>query len=391
MNPVVVISNLVFVLVGVATTMLGPLLPVHAARFGLSDQQLGSLFLAQFFGGFAGSIVSTELTKRCGLRTTIRLGLAVVALGILGTTVHSLHIVLVSIALYGIGIGFCSPTITAAVSDASPANAAAALNVLNFSWGVGAIVAAPLLTHFSAVPRVGFIGTMAFVTALLAISAALYPKLQEKVVSSTQPDRQLSSGLLRFIIATGAVIFVYVGVENGVAGWLPTLADRVHHFSADRRAVLQGTFWTAFLGGRLLAPLVLRRISEKTVLQTAIVLGLVGTLGIIVAHGPVSLFAAVSLTAFGFAPIFPTTIAFLSQRLHGQAGARLGWMFAAAGLGGAVVPYCVGYVSTITTRLLLGFSTLVLAELLLVVVNFITSAQARRLQEPEKASISAAC
>jgi FHS family glucose/mannose:H+ symporter-like MFS transporter len=391
MNPVVVISYVAFVLVGIATTMLGPLLPVHAARFGLSDQQLGNLFLAQFFGGFAGSILSTELSKRCGLRTTIRLGLAVIALGVLGTTVRSLDFVLASVGLYGIGIGFSSPTITAAVSDASPTNTAAALNVLNFWWSVGAIVAAPTLTRLCAVPGMGFIGAMAILTASLAIFAIAFPKLNERLDASTGPSQALSSGLLRFIVATGVVICVYVGVESGVSGWLPTFADRVHHFSADRRAFLQGTFWTALLSGRLLAPLVLRRKSEQTVLRAAIVLAMIGSFGILVAQGSAMLFAAVCVAGFGFAPIFPTTIAYLSERLGGQAGARLGWMFAAAGLGGAAIPYCVGFVSTVTGKLILGFSTIILAECILLAGNIVTAAQARRLEEPTKTSVSAAC
>jgi fucose permease len=390
MNAALVLSNLAFVLVGVATTMLGPLLPVYASRFGLSDQQLGNLFLAQFFGGFAGSIVSTELSKRCGLRTTIRLGLALIALGALGTAVRSLDFVLASVALYGIGIGFCSPTITAAVSEASPTNTAGALNVLNFWWSVGAIVAAPVLTRLSAMPRTGFLGAMAMLTVPLAIFAAAFPELNERFTSSTAPKRPLPSGLLGFIIATGVVIFVYVGVENGVSGWLPTFADRVHQFSADRRALLQGTFWTALLSGRLLAPFVLRRRSEQTVLRAAIGLAMLGSFGILAAHGSVMLFASVAVAGFGFAPIFPTTIAFLSERLGGQAGARLGWMFAAAGLGGAAIPYCVGFVSTLTEKLILGFSIVILAECVLLCANLITAAQARRLGVPETASVSAA-
>ncbi|HEX8926461.1 MAG TPA: MFS transporter, partial [Terriglobales bacterium] len=378
MRRFLVISNLVFVVVGVATTMLGPLLPIHAARFGLSDQQLGWLFLAQFFGGFAGSIASTELSKRLGLRATIRLGLAVTALGGLGTTLPMLSVVLASVAAYGVGIGFCSAPITAAVSEASPTHRAGALNVLNFSWTVGAIVTPPFLTRLCAAPSIGFVGAMVAVATALALSAVAFPKTLESS-SEVADHNSLSSGLLRLVIATGAVIFIYVGIENGVAGWLPTLALRVHQLSPESRAMLQGTFWTALLAGRLTAPLFLRSRSEQSVLRAAIVLAIAGTVGIIAAHGPF-LFAAVFVTGFAFAPIFPTTIAYLSRHLGGQSGARLGWMFASAALGGAFVPYCVGTVSSMTGKLILGFSTLLVAECALLCANLLSAVQGRRLE-----------
>jgi len=381
MTQFLVVSNLVFVLVGVATTMLGPLLPIFAARFGLSDHQSGALFLAQFFGGFAGSILSTELSKRYGLRRTIRLGLLVIAVGSLGTTLPSLNLLLASVALYGIGIGFCSPTITAAVGEASPNNCAAALNVLNFSWTIGAIVAPAILVRLSLMPNFGYIGAMSVVAAALALSTFAFPRFEETIAAAYDGNQPLSAGLLRLIVATGVVIFIYVGIENGVAGWLPTLATRVYDLNADRRALLQATFWIALLAGRLMAPLVLRVRSEQMVLKTAILIALAGTVGILAAHGTVMLVAMVFVAGFGLAPIFPTTIAYLSHRLGGQSGARLGWMFAAAGLGGAAVPYFVGAVSSATGKLVLGFATLILAECLLFCANLVTAAQGARLGE----------
>jgi fucose permease len=44
-----------FLLIGVVTTLLGPILPMLAARWHLGDAELGWLFTAQFTGGILGS------------------------------------------------------------------------------------------------------------------------------------------------------------------------------------------------------------------------------------------------------------------------------------------------------------------------------------------------
>src|SRR5277367_7154853 len=58
-----------FLVVGVATVMLGPALPLLAARWAMPDASLGSLFMAYFAGQFCGSWLATPR-----LRTSIILG-----------------------------------------------------------------------------------------------------------------------------------------------------------------------------------------------------------------------------------------------------------------------------------------------------------------------------
>ena len=43
-----------FLLVGVVDTLLGPILPILAARWRLDDSEAGSLFIAQFTGAIIG-------------------------------------------------------------------------------------------------------------------------------------------------------------------------------------------------------------------------------------------------------------------------------------------------------------------------------------------------
>lgn len=379
MKRFLITAHAVFVLVGIATTMLGPILPLLARRWQLTDGQSAFFFVAQFLGGFLGSIGSTELVRRFSLHFTIRLGLLVTAAGIALVTTPLLPVAICGIALYGIGIGFCSPTITAAVGDAAPERRAALLNLLNFVWTVGAISAPALLTAAMQHSSLGVSGALAVFAAILVPAAFVFPRIS---ITSPQPATQaapLPAMALRLIITTGVLIFLYVGVENGVAGWLPTFSSRAHGFDAHQSAALQATFWTALLAGRFAATGVLRYVRERTLLTVSIIGALLGTAGMLLARDSASLYASVAIVGLGFAPIFPTAIAVLSNSLAGGSGTKLGWMFASAGLGGAVLPPCIGALSSFSSSLRMGMGLLLVAEIALMAAHLAMSRMAGKI------------
>ena len=63
------------------------------------------------------------------------------AAGVLGLATPWQGVATAGIAIYGVGLGFVTPSITAIVSEAFPQRRAATLNLLNFSWALGAITA----------------------------------------------------------------------------------------------------------------------------------------------------------------------------------------------------------------------------------------------------------
>ena len=91
-----------FVLTGVMTTLLGPMLPVFFARWALSDSQAGYLFTAQFATSILGVAISSALVQRYGYRLTLVFGLGFMALGA-GVLAHASWILgLVSVCVVAI-------------------------------------------------------------------------------------------------------------------------------------------------------------------------------------------------------------------------------------------------------------------------------------------------
>jgi len=75
-----------FVLTGVVTTFLGPILPVLASRWGLSDSRSGYFFTAQFLGSMLGVGISSFLLPRSGFRFSLGLAYLLMAGGVSGLT-----------------------------------------------------------------------------------------------------------------------------------------------------------------------------------------------------------------------------------------------------------------------------------------------------------------
>jgi fucose permease len=86
-----------FPLAGVVHTLLGPILPMLAAKWRLDDAQAGSLFIAQFTGAMIGSALSGAMIERWGSLRLMAYGYAAMAAAVVCLCVNSWGVGLVSI------------------------------------------------------------------------------------------------------------------------------------------------------------------------------------------------------------------------------------------------------------------------------------------------------
>src|SRR5208337_626002 len=98
-----------FVPIGIATVLLGPMLPTLSARWSLNYSQAGALITVQFVASTLGVAVSGVLVSRWGFRFAIKSGLVVMAAGVAMLLAGSRMLGIVCIAAYGAGIGLAVP------------------------------------------------------------------------------------------------------------------------------------------------------------------------------------------------------------------------------------------------------------------------------------------
>ncbi|HEY1499935.1 MAG TPA: MFS transporter [Acidobacteriaceae bacterium] len=352
-----------FVVCGMVTVLPGPLLPVMAARWGLRDVQSGAFFAAVFAASTIGSIFSPHW-----LRRNLPLGYASMTAGILllavaGRTAASLGpaLALTAFALIGLGIGFSvtATNLTVAMTAESGAGERARrISLVNLWWGMGA-VACPWL--IAAAERNGFLQALLLLIALgtAGMFAALLPLWREPefgVVAGARASLGSEAGVLAFF---AAFLFLYVGVETVVGGWITTYAHRFSGMTLVHASLVVSLYWMALLAGRWAGSIALRGLGERTVLLPGLVVALIATVMLVVPQATATVLVAVVVAGAGFGPVFPIGVSRMLARV--QDHRNTGWVFAVTASGGAVLPWLTGLISTRSGSLRVGFAVPVVA------------------------------
>src|SRR5580700_11943821 len=133
-----------FVVAGIVTTLMGPILPILIGRWSLSDQRAGLFFTAQFCGSMVGVSTLGALIGR-GYRYAFVCGFSLIAAGVAGLTLGSYLAGLAAAALFGCGLGQALSATNLWVAEVAKARRVAALSVLNLAWGIGAVASSPVV------------------------------------------------------------------------------------------------------------------------------------------------------------------------------------------------------------------------------------------------------
>jgi fucose permease len=351
----ILLAHAAFVLTGIVVTMLGPLIPILTARWTISDAAAGGLFTAQFTGSTLGVGLSSLLLPRRGFRVVLVLSLFWMALGVVALAVATWPAGIGAVFVYGVGFGIAIPTANLLVSRMYPGGDAGALNLLNMSWGIGAIAGPIAISALVSEQRVSLLfWILASLLVCCGVAVASSPiRTDDSLRSDTVTAEQ--SGKLRWQLAAlfGVLFFVYVGSENAFSGWIATYAKRLSS-TGSMWALTPSFFWLMLVSGRGLAPLALRRFSSRTVANAGLVLACIGTTALLASHQLWTSVLSALIAGLGFAPVYPIMISGLSRRFGDQARRIAGFTFAMAGMGGAVLPWVVGFVAGETGSLRLG-------------------------------------
>ena len=347
------------ILTGVMTTLLGPMLPLLSARWGLTDARAGNLFTAQFAASIVGVGLSSVIARRWGYRACLVFGIILEAAGAGLFAQASWSVGIASVCLYGTGLGLTIPIGNLLTAELNPERRAAALNLLNFSWGLGAVgcpfaIAAFQFSHRIPFFLYGMSGALVLMAVLLtriSVGRAGVAREGAEMASETRGLHTWSSCLVPVL---GALFFIYVGTEASLGGWVASYARRIDPGSQTLWALSPSFFWGMLLLGRALAPEMLRFIGETSLASAGLALASGATLLLVFAHGLPAVLIGASLAGFGLASVFPTNVTLLSRWFGTTASPIASMMFALAGLGGAVLPWIVGVISTRFDSLQLG-------------------------------------
>lgn len=336
-----------FVLSGIVGTLNGPILPTFIARWSLDDARAGLFFTVFYLGSLGGTLVSSVVIAAGGYRPTLAAGYALAAIGIAALNLPSHGLALVATAIYGSGYGLLVPATNLWVAEYSGRRRAAALNLLNLAWGLGAIVC-PMLVLY-AVRKQQFSGLLwgvALGAAALAVGQLFSPyDAHEESKGSAKSDANKEAPGIWAAVGLAFLFYVYVGVETATSGWAAAHAKRVMQPGDPGWALAPMLFFVGLLSGRALASVILLHVKELWAVYCGLVLGALGILAVLLSTTRGVLLVSAGLAGLGCSVIFPTLVAWLAKWFGVKARKMGGVMFSLAAIGGASLPWVVGIVS----------------------------------------------
>src|SRR5260370_584746 len=345
-----------FVLSGIATVIVGPMLPVFIRRWSLKASQAGLFSTVQFMAEWLGTLASSAIASWRGYRPALVLGYALVGGGLVFLNADTHILALAATATFGLGYGLLTAGTNLLVAELGGVRSASLVSLLNFMWGVGAMTC-PLLIAFALKHnRISLTlwGCAAFgavmVIGLFFTSFGADERPHEAKVTETA----VAGPAFPVTLALASLFFIYVATENGIGIWAAEFSKRLANGITGLTTLAPTFFYGGLTLGRASAPLALHRLKERTVVLGALALAAPGNNLLIVSLRLYVVIVSVFVAGLGCASVYPIYIAWLAQWYGARAKKIGGVLFAIASLGGSVGPWLVGSVSHFSCSLRIG-------------------------------------
>jgi len=364
-----------FTVNGILVLMTGAILPYLLEDYQLGYDQGGALLMLQAIGNLISGALSGAVSVYAGRRTTLAIGAAAFAIGFGGLAVFSVPVLLyLFIFISGLGWGTVNNLSNVLVSEYTDGDAAV-INLLHMSFGAGAFLA-PFMVSLAVSAGLGWRSAVALEVLLSIVLLTVF--LRMNMTTGSEPELKQGMTLhflkdFRFYLFM-LILFLYVGSENSINGWLATyltgkgIAD---DFAARR---LLSLLWLSVIGGRLLCAWSARYVSREVMLLAGASGSVLSFAAILVFPSLLILTASVVSLGVFLAGIYPNTVANAGNLIKGS-GIASGLMFSCGGLGASVIPFIVGLrAESAGIGAGMGLAAISLAGLLaLCIINLITA------------------
>ncbi len=351
-----------FALTGVGTTLLGCVLPTLSTNWHMNDSRSGVLFAAQFSGSALGALLVGSDFFASVVRGYMLLIASAVSIAFLAEFLQVLRFF-----CFGLGLGLTMTATSMLIGAMYIRSRGSALSILNAYWAIGAALCPAIASLW--VRR--WPPTYLFLTFAAVLAGMLAIILQNRPADSGADNgaTQLKIGRrhLQLLFVFAALASLYVGVEVSISGWMMTYVHRLPISSKPWAPIATSCFWIALLSGRMLAPAILRRVSEAKLLNSCIAIGLASTVLLLLSHSPMAIVLSAASVGLMLGPIFPLCIAKALAFMNDSPKTK--WIFSISGLGAAVLPWMIGKLSAHSGSLRIGLMVPVLALAAMIILN----------------------
>ena len=343
-------SFLAFVSLGLPDGLLGVAWPYISEKVSVGLDQLGVLLLS-FLGGYLlTSSANSYILKKISLGTLLLLSCFLTAFSIFGFVVleHWYGIIIASFFL-GAGGGAIDTSINI---YASAKFSASVVNWLHAFYGVGA-TSGPFLFSWLLVYGKDWywgyvlVGSIQFLIALVFIGTQKLWVLQDEAEKEQSESITLMDSIkIPWVWLIMLIFFCYTGLEVSVGQWSYSVLITARNVLEATAGFWVTVYWASLTAGRIFFGFVLKKITPIPLLLGVLIGVVVGALLLFLdVSNTLSIFGIFCM-GFFLAPVFPSLISLVQTYFGAQHAPNIiGFLIAAAMIGGAVLPASLGFIA----------------------------------------------
>jgi fucose permease len=364
---------------GIVMAILGAILPILFDSIELDKAQAGNLFLFMNFGMLIMSLCFGPIVDRFGFKLFLMASaLAVSAAFTLLAGATNYQGVLTAAVLLGLGGGGLNGAANALASDIHPDRRGAALNTLGIFFGFGALTMPFLVGTFLelvGLDRLLILAAVLGMAPFLLFASIAFPKPKHEQGFPLAKAAEVIRNPLLWLC--GALLAFQSGNEFTVGGWITSYLGEVIGLTAGAASYVLAGYWAAMMLGRLLSIRIVDRMGTRRLILAAAILSWVAALLVAWSPSTVVSLAGVVLLGFGFAAIFPTTLAVIGEAFPQFTGTAFSVVFVIALAGGMTTPWVTGQVAH-THGLALGMLVPLVCCTMIVLIQILIMRISRR-------------
>lgn len=346
------LSFFAFILIGANDGAVGILLPSVIAHYGIDKATAGLLFAASTLGYLIAAFTSGLLLEWLGRRNMLALGTGGMMLGAaIFSTMPPFGVLFPVLFCIGFGVAILDAGLNAYIAGLP--SSTGLLNYLHAFYGIGALIG-PLVASTILALALGWNTTyLVWVAAggvvLLGFLLLFQHDGRAPVAQVGAKQAQGEGNILFVTLRMGLVwlaalfLLIYVGAEVSLGTWSYSLLTEDRNAAALISGWTVSGYWMGLTVGRIVLGRIAERAGAARLIQWCLVGVAVGVALVWVA--PTVALAAVGLwvTGFSLGPIFPSTIAVISERVAGRLQqSAIGFAASLGSLGAAFFPWLAG-------------------------------------------------
>jgi fucose permease len=344
------ISFFAFILIGLNDGAVGVLLPGMQHTYHTGKDTISLLFLAGTVGYFSASFNNGLLLNKLGTRRFLLLATVIVAFGFALLSSRPPFLLLL---LGIIPIGFGGAMLDAGLNSyiAGLPNNSVLLNYLHAFYGTGALLGPLVASTFLAIGwvwnTVYFVWIGLATLLLIGIGAAFRHVNREAAVQKEEAKEGGNVLLLalrqRVVWLAALFLLFYVGAEVSLGSWSFSFLTQERHGQTLFSGWTVSGYWVGLTLGRLLLGRVAQRIGNRRLIEVCLAGVVVGMLLVWFIPQLAVTALVLCLTGFSLGPIFPTTIALMSDTVPSRLlSSAIGFLASLGNMGGALLPWIAG-------------------------------------------------